>query len=75
MKILEYSVILHQAEEGGFWLEVPALEGCVTQGETVEETLKNAEEAIRLYLDAIKEVGQKVPQEEKLIFARVGVSI
>jgi len=69
MKILEYSVILHQAEEGGFWLEVPALEGCVTQGETVEETLKNAEEAIRLYLDAIKEVGQKVPQEEKLIFA------
>ena len=34
---MEYTVILHPAEEGGYWAEVPALPGCFSQGETVEE--------------------------------------
>ena len=36
---MEYSVVVHRAEEGGFWVEVPALPGCYSQGESVEETL------------------------------------
>jgi predicted RNase H-like HicB family nuclease len=42
--------IVHVAEEGGFWAEVPALPGCVTQGETMEEIQANLREAIDLWL-------------------------
>jgi predicted RNase H-like HicB family nuclease len=34
---MEYSILIHKAEEGGFWSEVPALPGCLSQGETVED--------------------------------------
>jgi predicted RNase H-like HicB family nuclease len=39
-------VIVHEAEEGGFWAEVPALPGCATQGETLEELEFNIKDAI-----------------------------
>jgi predicted RNase H-like HicB family nuclease len=42
--------IVHPAEEGGFWAEVPALPGCLTQGETLEELRSNLREAIELWL-------------------------
>ncbi|MDB5318392.1 MAG: hypothetical protein JWN40_23 [Phycisphaerales bacterium] len=43
---MKIKVIVHEAEEGGFWAEVPAIPGCATQGETLEELLKNVHEAI-----------------------------
>jgi hypothetical protein len=42
---MKIKVIVHEAEEGGYWAEVPALPGCATQGETFEELLKNLYEA------------------------------
>jgi predicted RNase H-like HicB family nuclease len=42
--------IIHEAEEGGFWAEVPALPGCVTQGETIEDVRLNLREAIEGWL-------------------------
>jgi predicted RNase H-like HicB family nuclease len=42
--------IIHEAEEGGYWAEVPALPGCVTQGGTVEEVTFNLREAIKGWL-------------------------
>ena len=42
--------IVHQAEEGGFWAEVPALPGCLTQGETLDSLQANLREAIELWL-------------------------
>ena len=42
--------VIHNAEEGGFWAEVPALPGCLTQGETLEEVKANLREAIQLWL-------------------------
>jgi len=42
-----FKAIVHDAEEGGYWAEVPALPGCFTQGETREELLDNLREAIR----------------------------
>jgi len=42
--------IIHEAEEGGYWAEVPALPGCVTQGETVEDLTLNLREAIEGWL-------------------------
>jgi predicted RNase H-like HicB family nuclease len=44
--------IVHEAEEGGFWAEVPALPGCVTQGETEEELRSNLLEAVELWFEA-----------------------
>jgi predicted RNase H-like HicB family nuclease len=44
--------IVHQAEEGGFWAEVPALPGCLTQGETQEEIRENLLEAIEVWFEA-----------------------
>jgi predicted RNase H-like HicB family nuclease len=43
---MKIKVVVHEAEEGGFWGEVPAIPGCVSQGETVEELLQNLQEAI-----------------------------
>jgi len=47
--MLNVKIILHKAEEGGYWAEVPALPGCASQGETKKETLANIKEAIELH--------------------------
>ncbi len=43
---MKLKVIVHEAEEGGYWAEVPAIPGCATQGETFEELLQNLYEAV-----------------------------
>ena len=49
---MKIRAIVHKADEGGFWAEVPALPGCVTQGETMDEIRTNLIEAIELWLEA-----------------------
>jgi predicted RNase H-like HicB family nuclease len=44
--MMKIKVIVHPADEGGYWAEVPAIPGCATQGETIEELLKNVHEAV-----------------------------
>jgi predicted RNase H-like HicB family nuclease len=43
---VKIKAVVHEAEEGGFWAEVPAIPGCASQGETMEELLRNLHEAI-----------------------------
>jgi predicted RNase H-like HicB family nuclease len=43
---LKIKVVVHEAEEGGYWAEVPAIPGCATQGETMEELMANVCEAM-----------------------------
>jgi len=43
---LKVKVVIHEAEEGGYWAEVPAIPGCATQGETIDELMKNVREAV-----------------------------
>ena len=69
----EYAVLLRPAAEGGFWAEVPALPGCLAQGETVEETLANVQEAAEAHLQALREDGKMVPEEKGMLVARVRV--
>ncbi len=45
-KDMKLKVIIHEAEEGGYWAEVPSISGCATQGETFQELLKNIYEAV-----------------------------
>ena len=47
---MKLKIIVHKAEEGGYWAEVPAILGCATQGETFEELLQNLYEAIEACL-------------------------
>ena len=65
---LQYSVVVHTAEEGGFWVEVPALPGCYSQGESVEESLRNVSEAIELYLEVLRDEGRDVPKDAEVVY-------
>ena len=56
-------VIPGEPDEGGYWIKVPALPGCVTQGETVEEALSNAKEAIEAYILSLRARGIPIPGE------------
>jgi predicted RNase H-like HicB family nuclease len=72
---MDYTILIHQAEEGGFWSEVPALPGCYSQGETIDETLRNCKEAIEVHLLALKEDLVAAPVEESLFIGRVQVEV
>jgi predicted RNase H-like HicB family nuclease len=56
-------VILHLAEESGYWVEVPSLPGCFSQGETREEALENIKEAIALHVEDMIAAGEEVPAD------------
>ena len=47
---MKFTVLIHDAEEGGFWAEVPALPGCVSQGDSLDELIANVKEAVEGYL-------------------------
>ena len=70
---MEYTVILHPAEEGGYWGEVPALPGCFSQGETVEDTLSNVKEAIGSHLIVLKAEGRQAPKDQTMVFSHVEI--
>ena len=58
---IEYTVIAHEAEEGGYWTEVPGLPGAGSQGETLDEAIENTKESIEVVLEAMQEQGQEIP--------------
>jgi predicted RNase H-like HicB family nuclease len=49
----EYTIVIHPAEEGGFWVEVPTLPGCFSQGESIEEARENVKEAVELHIEGL----------------------
>ena len=61
--MLKYTVILVPEEEGGYSVEVPALPGCYTQGESRDEAISMAKEAIELYLESCKAHSEPIPEE------------
>ncbi len=63
MKDRIYTVIVHRAEEGGYWTEVPALPGAGSQGETVDEALDMTRESVALMLEALTEDGHPIPDD------------
>jgi predicted RNase H-like HicB family nuclease len=52
---MTFKVVLEPSEEGGYTVYVPALPGCVSEGDTIEEALRNIREAIELYLEPTEE--------------------
>lgn len=64
---IEYVIVIHPAEEGGFWSEVPSLPGAGSQGESVDETVSNTRESIEAVLEAMKRHGEPVSPPNEII--------
>jgi antitoxin HicB len=67
MKILNFKILLKKEPEGGFTVFVPSLPGCITYGDTVDESIINAKEAIELYIESLKAHGEEIPDEEDML--------
>lgn len=67
MKILNYKILLKKEPEGGYTVFVPSLPGCITYGETIDESIINAKEAIELYIESLKSHGEDIPTEENIL--------
>ncbi|MGA2040707.1 MAG: type II toxin-antitoxin system HicB family antitoxin [Bryobacteraceae bacterium] len=72
-RAFSYSVFYEQAPEGGYVAFVPALPGCHTQGETLEETERSVKDAIALYLESLTAHGEPIPEEGPSFQGRVTV--
>ena len=75
MQKLTYRILLRKEPEGGYTVLVPALPGCITFGETIEEAIKMAKEAIELYLESMIENGEDIPTEEGTLEYTLSVDI
>ena len=63
---LRYPMVIYPAEEGGYVAEVPALKGCLAQGETMGECLKELRKVQSLWLESAKRNKEKVPSAEEV---------
>jgi predicted RNase H-like HicB family nuclease len=63
---MKIKAIVHQADEGGYWAEVPALPGCITEGDTWDELIDNLQDAIEGWLEVANN-SQEIGTEEQVI--------
>lgn len=64
MEARTYTVKIEPCEEGGYWAYVPALPGCFTQGETLDEVIAMATDAIEGFIEVLAEHGEPIPVEK-----------
>jgi predicted RNase H-like HicB family nuclease len=62
-----FRIYLHKEAEGGYTITVPALPGCITYGENVDESISMAKEAIELYIEELKERGEPIPDDSNTL--------
>ena len=72
--VMKYTVLIARGNESGYVAAVPALPGCVSQGRTKRDAIKNVKEAIEVYLEALLEDGLAVPVEAGKTLVEVEVS-
>jgi len=66
--ILSFDVIFEEAKEGGFTAYVPRLPGCISEGDTFEETNTNISEAISTYLESLAKDGEEIADDNHTFF-------
>jgi predicted RNase H-like HicB family nuclease len=66
-RVLTYKVVFEPAEEGGYTVYVPSLPGCISEGDTYEEALKNIKEAIKGWIEVSKQFGDEIPPSDVII--------
>ncbi len=75
MSTYTYTVILEPEPEGGYVVHCPALPGVVTEGETVEEALAMARDAITGYLESLRKDGLPIPEERSALISPLTVAL
>jgi predicted RNase H-like HicB family nuclease len=76
MRAYDFKVLLEPDEEaGGYVVSCPALPGCYSQGDTIDEALENIEEAILLCLEDMMALGQAIPDMSKTLISSLAVSV
>ena len=71
---MKFNVMLEKAEEGGYNVTVPALDGCFTEGDTVEEAMENAKEAIICYLEGLEKLNE-IKSKPDVVLKEVEVAL
>lgn len=72
--IYDFKVIIEPDESGGFIVSCPSLQGCYSQGDTIDEALENIKEAILLCLEELESMGEEIPDPSKLLIGNVLIS-
>ncbi|MBL7190683.1 type II toxin-antitoxin system HicB family antitoxin [bacterium] len=67
MKTPSYKIHLRKEPEGGYTVIVPSLSGCITYGKDIDEALKMAKEAIELYIEGLKDLGEEIPSDDDIL--------
>ena len=67
MNEIEYVVVVHEDENGGYWTDVPSLPGTGSQGDTLDEALENTKEAITVMIEYLREKNEPVPEPKEII--------
>ena len=67
MKSYKYTVVLERNDEGGYTVTVPALKGCITQGDTFAEAIENAREALQCHIEGLAILSKRIPVDIKTI--------
>lgn len=74
-KVLRFTVVFEHVAEGGFIARVPALPGCVTQGETLEEAERMVRDAVKGYCASLRKHRQPIPREIREVVESIEVAI
>ena len=75
-KVHHYTAVFEpDKKSGGFTVTIPILPGCISEGDTFEDALRNIHEAASLYLEVAQERGKEIPEEEGTIIAPVAVRV
>ncbi len=69
-----YKLLLRKEPEGGYTVFVPSLPGCITYGENVDEAITMAKEAIKLYIEELKDHGEAIPDDSNLLEYNLNVA-
>ena len=75
MKNLTYKILLRPEPEGGYTVLVPSLQGCITYGKTVEESIQMASEAISLYLEELQSRNEEIPEEINMLEYNLQITV
>jgi predicted RNase H-like HicB family nuclease len=76
VEVLKYTAIFEPDKEaGGYTVTIPVLPGCISEGNSFEEALKNIKEAAELYLEVLKEEREEIPVEENSVVAPIEVRV
>ena len=68
---MRFTVVLERQDDGGFVASVPSLPGCVSQGDSRDEAMKNVREAIEVYIEDCRESGEPIPSESEREFVDI----